>query len=151
MVGRCAALGMGLDGVFRTSRAGKIAGHAQLLGHKCISRSRWLLMRQMWRCRYAALGMEPGGGFRTAESLAAALGAPSHLPSRGKLALLHTLGLAAAKSGHSYLPWGTLAAQTERLLASTGARPRASRLGARTSPYPPWAPAFESGKPFGVK
>ncbi len=94
--------------------------------------------------RYAALGLEPGGGFRTAESLAAALGAPSHLPSRGKLALLHTLGLAAAKSGHSYLPWGTLAAQTERLLASTGARPitaRSARI--MTSPR---TPVSESGK-----
>ncbi len=108
-------------------------------------------MRLMWRCRYAALGMEPGGGFRTAESLAAALGAPSHLPSRGKLALLHTLGLAAAKSGHSYLPWGTLAAQTERLLASTGARRRASLLGARASTFPPQTPVSESGKRVGVK
>lgn len=34
MVGRYATLGMGLDGAFRTSRAGNIAGHAQRLGHK---------------------------------------------------------------------------------------------------------------------
>lgn len=80
-------------------------------------------------CRYMALfamRKEVANCWRTAEGLAAALGAPGDRPFRGALALLHTLGLAATKSGHSYLPWGTLAAQTERLMASTGARDRAS-------------------------
>jgi hypothetical protein len=84
--------------------------------------------------RYSALAEAPGGGWRLAEGLAAALGSPADLPSRAALALLHTLQLAAAKSGHSYLPWATLATQTERLMGSTGAllhRPsaRASRAG----------------------
>ncbi|KAK9822626.1 hypothetical protein WJX81_000268 [Elliptochloris bilobata] len=75
---------------------------------------------------YWALGDESGGGWRLAEGLATALGTPTDLPSRGALALRYTLQLAATKSGHCYLPWGTLAAQTERLMASTG-RPWHSR------------------------
>ena len=86
-----------------------------------------------------AMRKEVANCWRTAEGLAAALGAPGDRPFRGALALLHTLGLAATKSGHSYLPWGTLAAQTERLMASTGARCRACGKGGSLPSATCWA------------
>ena len=64
----------------------------------------------------------PGGLDRVAEDLARAVGARGDLPSRGGMALLHTLQLAADKAGHTHLPWHLLRSQTARLLASAGAR-----------------------------
>ena len=63
-----------------------------------------------------------GGPTRVAEDLARAVGARGDLPSRGGMALLHTLQLAADKAGHTHLPWHLLRSQTARLLASAGAR-----------------------------
>ncbi len=48
------------------------------------------------------------------------MGAPIDLPSRGAVAFLHTLQLAADKAGHTHLPWGVLLMHTQRLLAGTG-------------------------------
>ena len=57
---------------------------------------------------------------RVAEDLAWAVGAPVDLPSRGAVAFLHTLQLAADKAGHTHLPWGVLLMHTQRLLSGTG-------------------------------
>ena len=48
------------------------------------------------------------------------MGAPIDLPSRGAVAFLHTLQLAADKAGHTHLPWGVLLMHTQRLLSGTG-------------------------------
>ena len=68
---------------------------------------------------------------RVAEDLAWAVQAPGNLPSRGGMALLHTLQLAADRAGHTHLPWHALLSQTLRLLSSAGA-------GSQT---PPWLAA----------
>ena len=60
---------------------------------------------------------------RVAEDLAWAVGAPIDLPSRGAIAFLHTLQLAADKAGHTHLPWGVLLMHTQRLLSGTGPLP----------------------------
>ncbi len=46
--------------------------------------------------------------------------APSDLLSRGAMAFLHTLELAADKSGHTHLPWDVLLSETLRLMSSSG-------------------------------
>ena len=48
------------------------------------------------------------------------MGAPVDLPSRGAVAFLHTLQLAADKAGHTHLPWSVLLMHTQRLLSGTG-------------------------------
>jgi hypothetical protein len=59
-------------------------------------------------------------GGRAAEDLARAVEAPSDLLSRGAMAFLHTLQLAADKSGHTHLPWNVLLSETLRLMSSSG-------------------------------
>lgn len=58
--------------------------------------------------------------YRAAEDLARAVEAPSDLLSRGAMAFLHTLELAANKSGHTHLPWDVLLSETLRLMSSSG-------------------------------
>lgn len=57
---------------------------------------------------------------RAAEDLARAVEASSDLLSRGAMAFLHTLQLAADKSGHTHLPWNVLLSETLRLMSSSG-------------------------------
>lgn len=71
-------------------------------------------------CSKACL-MELCAGVRVAEDLAAAVEAPAGLPSRGAMAMVHTLQLAAEKAGHTHLPWNVLLTQTLRLMSSSGA------------------------------
>ncbi len=72
------------------------------------------------------------------EDLAYALQAPPELPSRGGMALLHTLQLAAEAKGHTHLPWHTLAAQALRLMSSDSA----ASLPPLSSPSPRYALCF---------
>ncbi|BDA44925.1 probable recBCD enzyme subunit RecD at C-terminar half [Coccomyxa sp. Obi] len=69
---------------------------------------------------YSTLFSIPGVSFRAAEDLARAVEAPSNLMSRGAMAFLHTLELAADKSGHTHLPWDVLLSETLRLMSSSG-------------------------------
>ncbi|CAL8469331.1 g8872 [Coccomyxa elongata] len=69
---------------------------------------------------YSTLFSIPGVSFRAAEDLARAVEAPSDLLSRGAMAFLHTLELAADKSGHTHLPWDVLLSETLRLMSSSG-------------------------------
>jgi hypothetical protein len=74
-----------------------------------------------------------------AEDVAGAVHAPADLPSRGAMALLHTLQLAADKAGHTHLPWNVLLTQTLRLMSSSGAPLR------MLAPFASSAPAASMG------
>ncbi|GAB4821863.1 hypothetical protein N2152v2_008909 [Parachlorella kessleri] len=68
---------------------------------------------------YAALaGL--GLGFNKVDQLAARIGAPADLVSRGALALQDILSAAAAEDGHVYLPWKLLEPKARRLLVDAG-------------------------------
>lgn len=69
---------------------------------------------------YAALA-PLGVPFAKLDSVAAAMGAPADLVSRGAMALSHCLLAAAAEDGHTYLPWDQLQQRAGKLLAAESA------------------------------